>query len=491
MMVPRAYQYQAPKPTYVRSESEKGRVAPAVRERSSTPPNKHDKIHSNGKPTWLSSVPAAIPSKPVVIPTRTRAGVARRTKESPEKSRKVSGEAVCHDLHSVPSSEAALLAMTSGPEPRCQVQTIDVAKPRYASRNQKRQGRRDEPPRHSMSIASPKSWNMLLSSPDELDPAYSSFGSDTTLDAGSIVRSLSTDSVPSLDEDSGSLTSPPNSVPSTPGLSFRSRSGYERRAKEQSSKIEDCILDHPLLVPRAPDGSAPDEEDAAEVSESRAQGLSKPASVLRSNLSASLALIRSAARSISNFTAPAISRDEYLTRSLLSINPPFTDERRPLPMQDPPDPALRRYLNPINVSPLELHTHHDHPQPPSDRDRCTASIQLQSYKRVSPPSDKASAPPIFVSSKERLGAAMVAAAEEPLSTPGPRQREPRENSDFLRVIVLEMNMRRNGQLGEGVPGKARMSLPARQAGKKEAAKAVKSTSIERRVPRRWIGVGAY
>ena len=490
-MVPRAYQYQSPKPSYKCSESEKGIAAVAVRERSSKPLNKHDKIHGNGKPTWLSSVPAATPSKPVVIPTRTRAGVARRLKEPLDKSRRVSGEAACHDLHSVPSSEAALLALTSGSEPRCQAQTIDVAKPRFASRNQKRQGRRNEPPRHSMSIASPKSWNVLLSSPDELDPQYSSFGSDTTLDAGSIVRSLSTDSIPSLDEDSGSLTSPPNSVPSTPGLSYRSRSGYERRAKEQSSKIEDCVLDHPLLVPRAIDESVPDEDDAAVVSGSRAQGLSKPASVLRSNLSASLALIRSAARSISNFTAPALSRDEYLTRSLLSINPPFTDERRPLPMQDPPDPALRRYLNPINVSPAELHIHNGNPQPPSDRDRCTASIQLQSYKRVSRPSDKASAPPIFVSSKERFESAIVAAAEEPFSTPGPRQREPRENSDFLRMIVLEMNMRRNGQLGERVPGKARMSLPARQGGKKEATEAVRSGSIERRVPRRWVGIEAY
>ena len=490
MMVPRAYQYQSSKPSYGRSESEKGVAAVAVRERSSKPPTKHDKIHNNGKPSWLSSVPAATPSKPVVIPTRTRAGVVRRTKEPLEKSKRVSGEAVCHDVYSVPSSEAALLAMTSGSEAGCQAQTVDVAKPRYSPRNHKRQGKRNEPPRHPMSISSPKSWNVLLSSPDELDPQYSSFGSDTTLDAGSFVRSLSTDSIPSLDEDSGSLTSPPNSVPSTPGLSFRSRSGYERRAKEQSSKIEDCVFDHPLLAPRTTDQSVPDEDDAAEVSESRAEGLSKPTSVLRSNLSASLALIRSAARSISNFTAPAISRDEYLTRSLLSINQPFTDERRPLPMQDPPDPALRRYLNPINVSPSELHIHNDHPQPPSDRDRCTASIQLQSYKRVSPPSDKASAPPIFVSSKENLEATVVAAAEEPFSTPGPRQREVRENSDFLRVIVLEMNMRRNGQLGEGAPGKAKMSLPARQAGKREETKVVKSTSIERRVPRRWVGIGA-
>ena len=84
----------------------------------------------------------------------------------------------------------------------------------------------------------------------------------------------------------------------------------------------------------------------------------------------------------------------------------------------------------------------------------------------------------------------MAAAEEPFSTPGPRQREPRENSDFLRVIVLEMNMRRNGQLGDAVPGKARMSLPARLPSKKEG-EMVESSMAKERVPRRWVAVGAY
>lgn len=43
-----------------------------------------------------------------------------------------------------------------------------------------------------------------------------------------------------------------------------------------------------------------------------------------------------------------------------------------------------------------------------------------------------------------------------------RQREVRENPDFLRVIVLEMNMRRGGKLSETAPGKARLVLPPRQ-----------------------------
>jgi hypothetical protein len=49
-----------------------------------------------------------------------------------------------------------------------------------------------------------------------------------------------------------------------------------------------------------------------------------------------------------------------------------------------------------------------------------------------------------------------------------RQREVRENADFLRVIVLEMNMRREGKLSDTAQGKARYMLPPRQACKLRA-----------------------
>ena len=79
----------------------------------------------------------------------------------------------------------------------------------------------------------------------------------------------------------------------------------------------------------------------------------------------------------------------------------------------------------------------------------------------------------------------------------PKQREPRENSDFLRVIVLEMNMRKVGKLGEGSPGRARLWLPARQSGKVGAGEEEESKDAGDRnggagkeVPRRWEGVVA-
>jgi hypothetical protein len=94
-------------------------------------------------------------------------------------------------------------------------------------------------------------------------------------------------------------------------------------------------------------------------------------------------------------------------------------------------------------------------------------IQLQTYVRVgrSPsPSRQRSRgssplPPLPPPEK----------ADFPLAAVGPdgslaiiRQREPRENSDFLRVIVLEMNMRRVGKLDAKAAGRARVWLPPRR-----------------------------
>ena len=69
----------------------------------------------------------------------------------------------------------------------------------------------------------------------------------------------------------------------------------------------------------------------------------------------------------------------------------------------------------------------------------------------------------------------------------PRQREPRENSNFLRVIVLEMNMRKVGKLSDASPGRARLWLPARQAGRTGIEE--ESGKDERKgTPQRWAGV---
>lgn len=70
-----------------------------------------------------------------------------------------------------------------------------------------------------------------------------------------------------------------------------------------------------------------------------------------------------------------------------------------------------------------------------------------------------------------------------MSISTPRQREPRENSDFLRVIVLEMNMRKGGKLSDVAPGRARLWLPARQA-------TTQNEDVSNDTPRRWVSLSA-
>jgi len=196
-------------------------------------------------------------------------------------------------------------------------------------------------------------------------------------------------------------------------------------------------------------------------------------SSLKSNLTASIRVLRSAARSFSNMT---IQRDEFLTRSILSISPQYTDERRPVLTDDVPDPALRRYLNPTTLSPSELF-YHDHSSSRGAKARCTASIQLQTYKRASAPSKNATVPPVFNPSAKE-----ASKSESPIvAYSAARQREPRENSDFLRVIVLEMNMRKAGKLNDVAQGRARIWLPPRQLTKLQEME-IKGT------PRRWSGI---
>lgn len=448
-----------------------------VRKPSSKTSSKEDKAVRSGKPTWMSSPPAPTPSKPMVIPTRTRKGESPRAREaSYDKTRSVEHEALhVHDLTPLPTSVAAFIAI---PSPVTSTLGIEAPRtPRFDGGSRKKRTMEEDLGigQYAMSASSPQSWSMLLSPPNESDLENISIGNETPLVGVSFGRSLSNESMPSLDTDYGSSTC--TSSISTSRIICGSRGGVDRRMKSvYSSKIEECPLDHPLLP--LPPTEDPDLASLVIDTGSAAPG---PPSTIRqqsrfkSNLSA---LLRSAARSVSNFSASAISRDEYLTRSLLPMSPPFTDERRPLPLPEPPDPALRRYLNPITASPTELHTHHEHAPSQKARSQCTASIQLQTYHRAPRLSTKASAPPIFASANS----AIAVAAEGPLTMPAPRQREVRENSNFLRVIVLEMNMRRNGTMSETAPGKARMWLPARQMDKRGEG------SQQDGVPRRWVGV---
>lgn len=485
MMVPRAYRYTSPTPGLPSKHNDKDIVAiqPAGRPPSPKPPRKTDVGRSTSMPSAFSPTPAT-PSKPVVIPTRTRDGGMRKSKGQDERTDKMP-ESVGnpHDPSLVPSSVSALLAMTSIPNPRQKPMPANQWIGSRRAGHGAREGAQKEYSRRSLSSSSPQTWDFLLSPPRDDELGSGSLESDTTLGPSSSVRSMSTESMPSLEADEESLCSA--SDPATPAFATRSSTNSDRRLKNLSaSKGEDCISDHPLLPP-TPAWEITMAEDAnMELLRTDPKPLGRTRSSFKSNLTASFRAVRSAARSFSQYTTPT-PRDDHLTRSLLSMTPHFTDERRPLPSTEPPHPALRRYLNPISLSPAELHFHND-----PDQIAIQSSIQLQTYQRGLRPSENASSPPIFVSQNHSLSK-NTPDIEGPLtSSLSPRQREPRENSDFLRVIVLEMNMRKRGKLSDISPGRARLWLPARQVGKTTTARGRENDEGQARdrIPRRWVGV---
>jgi len=241
-----------------------------------------------------------------------------------------------------------------------------------------------------------------------------------------------------------------------------------------SPPTEDCISDHPLL-----------HVENEQLDEIKASDIARIASLLppsterfksfKSNLTASLQAIKSAAKSFSNFTAPSIPPDDFLTRALLS--PIFTSEMRPK-HDGLPSPELRRYLNPqlppISATELTMHLH-DSLTLDVDSDPYAPMIQMQTYERRGRGQK----------SRRTRNVDPFSEAGRALSNePTVRQREPRENADFLRMIVLEMNMRRVGKLDARAVGRARIWLPPR----KTSADKAPSSNGSGTVPDRWVGV---
>ncbi|RPA93559.1 hypothetical protein L873DRAFT_1830739 [Choiromyces venosus 120613-1] len=278
--------------------------------------------------------------------------------------------------------------------------------------------------------------SVLLGPPDEEHYESSPLEkspSDSQLSLRS--SSSSSESVPSLGDDDES-TSSWNSVYSSPLA--RGRSAGDPRFRGFSSTPEDSQYDHPLMWDSDDDVSnVPTlEPEVGFFSEDALKRITRRLN-FKSNLTASIRVLKSAARSFSSISVstPLIQPDDYLTRSILSITPQFTDEKRPAPTLDTPTPALRRYLNPTNPVP-------DLP--------CTGAIQMQTYHSNRPDLTENKHSPSSPSTSDSNG------------SPVTRPREVRENGDFLRVIVLEMNMRRGGKLADTAAGKARLVLPPRQ-----------------------------
>ncbi|KAI5816254.1 hypothetical protein BZA77DRAFT_313233 [Pyronema omphalodes] len=269
---------------------------------------------------------------------------------------------------------------------------------------------------------------VLLSPPDSDDDFSGSFLSRTPSSSSSCD---SESSAPGLETDTestcGSITS-----------SWSSNTS-RRELRKISSPTEECSSSHPLLSI-----SSSKETKTTPRADIQPDALTKRVTrrnhlTLVSNLTASL---KAAAKSFSSLTAitAGLHSEDYLTRSLI-ITPRSTDERRPPVTHNEPSPALRRYLNPWSTTHEELPT--------------TGMVMMQTYTRNSPASKG--------SGRSRRNRNTQETEEENcVCAPIVKQREQRENSDFLRVVVLEMNMRRSGKLDGNCQGRARYSLPARR-----------------------------
>ncbi|KKK14891.1 hypothetical protein ARAM_001316 [Aspergillus rambellii] len=330
--------------------------------------------------------------------------------------------------------------------------------------------------------------DILLSPPD--DGERSAITSDCDSETLSFsARSMSISSIPSLDNDLDTPSSLP--LPYTPS----SQRSPSERILRRPSHPESCGLDHPLL-----EVESSDSEDGHTITSQRSSPLnSKPPKSrissrsfprlgsFKSNLTASLRAIKSAAQTVSTFASPSVQPDDFLTRSLFTITPEMTDDRRPPPMNEPPSPALRRYLNPIMVSPAEMYSYQDQPHESLDTRNSPISVQMQTYNRSGKRGFRRGSFQ-FSGSKGRSRQFLPFDPEMPAIS---RQREPRENSDFLRMVALEMNMRRKGKLRDDLPTRAKVWLPPRKGSQTRVPPYdYEEDDEEAAIPSRWVGISA-
>ncbi|KAL1632457.1 hypothetical protein SLS56_003699 [Neofusicoccum ribis] len=430
--------------------------------------------------------PAPTHSKPMVIPARTQpqTGSPAARSKPPHGSRKIRSSSE-HHSNAVPPAVAALLAVTSIPKPRRTTsprRRLQYADRRISIDELIEEWRAEDKEISPGSYGSP--LDILLERVEDCDTDDSLSLEDGSQKERDFVspRSVSSESIPSvpdLDEERSILSWSSPSTPRSPSLARRAGERKEKRVVSSPPK-EEAVLDHPLLHYGfvESDEEMP-EPPAPEVQIERQAPTSRLRSAFTSNLTASIQALKSAAKSFSNFTAPSVPPDDLLTRSLLS--PRFTSEMRPKNFQGTPDAALRRYLNPTTsnrpLSPTELSQHlHEallHGQPMDDPNDAPM-IQMQTYERRSRSQSRG---------KRRSTDPASEAGRAMSPQPAVRQREPRENSDFLRVIVLEMNMRREGKLDARAMGKARIWLPPRKAG----GRSDDEDPVDG-VPIRWVGV---
>lgn len=375
-----------------------------------------------------------------------------------------------HDSNALPPAVAALLAVTAIPPRRPnRYRSRRGADRRISIEELVSEWKSDESLKQS--YGSSAALSVLLEDADYI------FSNESTGEMNYLTaRSASSESMPSLTSDDRSVLSVGS--PSTPG-SLRSRRSYSNLKKDKSRSlpaVQDCALDHPLA-------SQPDAEDEGLLLpiQKRTPGAPKSSS-FKSNLTLSLQSIKNAAvnsiSSLARSSPPAAINGnaaphiDHMLWSHPFLFPRFSSEIRPQTDGNATE-AQRRYLNPVPLTfeeweaPFQQALHAPYLAEAVEN---APTIQMQTYNRGRRRAGSKRASP---SPSSEAGRAL-------LGPESARRREVRENSDFLRVVVLEMNMRREGKLETG---RAKIWLPPRDV--------TPSPSRSGRVPRRWIGVSAY
>ncbi|KAH7038082.1 uncharacterized protein B0I36DRAFT_372281 [Microdochium trichocladiopsis] len=421
-------------------------------------------------------------SSAVEIPISSKSDTAHKqhkTRHHSESQRRQYGSSARrgrdhHSPDAITPSMAALLAITAIPPPNRrgttrprQVKsnemvrmTVDSIVPRSQVSEKELSRELDDeadPPLHFSPYGgySRSPMDILLSPPEELEEDVISIASDGAFTPPFSTRAASFDSIPSLGNSLSTSGLPSFDSPLTPrGRRYR----QPRRSLEPVVSPVGEEADHPLSKQTSVTEFGFGVFDASPVSLQKKEQSPQLAlkSVFKSNLTASLRALRSAARSLSNFTASSIPPEDFLTRSILTMDPrvPFTDERMPPVLDQEPSEAMRRYLNPTTTVRPESRL-------PTNVRSYTASIQMQTYKVQRSKNGVAG-------SSKSSSAASTSSKTSPalVFLPGPRQREVRENSDFIRIAVLEHLMRRSGKFDEQREGHARWVLPARKMSSK-------------------------
>ncbi|KAI0399229.1 hypothetical protein F4802DRAFT_55666 [Xylaria palmicola] len=426
--------------------------------RSASPSSRADNIQAI---SMANTAPRPItPSSAVQIPIKQKHHLHNSTHRTRSSSTRRGRDV--HSPDAVPPAVAALLAITNIPppkrrkslrqrdatDPRMTVDSI-VPRSRVSEKDLSQELQLDLGEDLSLPSFERNPLDFLLTPPDELEEENALLHSDSGFASPYSTRTASFDSLPSL----GDSISP--SLVASPDFPITPRGGRLRSPRRSLEPVTTPPGDQPgdplSKISRESDkpyfGVKP-----PIAAEKQAQPMLPFKAVFKSNLTASLRALRSAARTLSTFTASSIPPDDFLTRSILTIDPrvPFTDERRPPVLEEEPSEAMRRYLNPASNVRLEA-------RGSSPIRNYTASIQMQTYRvqrsRGVPRTTRQAAQ----ASNPNKGSTVA------LFPPGPRQREMRENPDFIRIAVMEHLMRKRGKLDDQREGHARWLLPPRKA----------------------------